>query len=250
MPVKNHPQIDVSLLVRLWVEILSVLLYVYKVNVSLLVRLWVEMSITDCNDALDYGQPPCEAVSWNITAAILSPTALGQPPCEAVSWNEQLKDSIQKVTSSASLWGCELKYIVTKKRDLWHWSASLWGCELKYRSLQQQRTWKESASLWGCELKCGSYAIGLCGLPVSLLVRLWVEIHLRRHNLLWFCCQPPCEAVSWNRCVHYGEECVLCQPPCEAVSWNTTVIQASEVCMSQPPCEAVSWNTILVWMER
>ena len=152
--------------------------------------------------------------------------------------------------SSASLWGCELKCIMAK---IWRnsvVSASLWGCELKYRSLQQQRTWKESASLWGCELKCGSYAIGLCGLPVSLLVRLWVEIHLRRHNLLWFCCQPPCEAVSWNRCVHYGEECVLCQPPCEAVSWNTTVIQASEVCMSQPPCEAVSWNTILVWMER
>ena len=195
-------------------------------------------------------QPPCEAVSWNACVSPPRNASSSQPPCEAVSWNALYGLVLKIVLSSASLWGCELKYIVTKKRDLWHWSASLWGCELKYRSLQQQRTWKESASLWGCELKCGSYAIGLCGLPVSLLVRLWVEIHLRRHNLLWFCCQPPCEAVSWNRCVHYGEECVLCQPPCEAVSWNTTVIQASEVCMSQPPCEAVSWNTILVWMER
>ena len=45
--ILNHPcrgrALRVSLLVRLWVEILSVLLYVYKVNVSLLVRLWVEM---------------------------------------------------------------------------------------------------------------------------------------------------------------------------------------------------------------
>ena len=220
MPVKNHPQIDVSLLVRLWVEILSVLLYVYKVNVSLLVRLWVEMSITDCNDALDYGQPPCEAVSWNITAAILSPTALGQPPCEAVSWNEQLKDSIQKVTSSASLWGCELKCVCVSSSECFFQSASLWGCELKctVRSGAENclivsllvRLWveiyfyKETGSvalvsllvrLW-VEISVTTATANLK--RVSLLVRLWVEMWIICYWLMRTTCQPPCEAVSWN----------------------------------------------------
>ena len=211
MPVKNHPQIDVSLLVRLWVEILSVLLYVYKVNVSLLVRLWVEMSITDCNDALDYGQPPCEAVSWNITAAILSPTALGQPPCEAVSWNEQLKDSIQKVTSSASLWGCELKCTVRS------------GAENCLIVSLLVRLWVEIY----CDKETGSVAL------VSLLVRLWVEIsvttataNLKRVSLLvrlW--------VEMWIIC--YWLMRTTCQPPCEAVSWNTSqATQSSLVLLS------------------
>ena len=183
MPVKNHPQIDVSLLVRLWVEILSVLLYVYKVNVSLLVRLWVEMSITDCNDALDYGQPPCEAVSWNITAAILSPTALGQPPCEAVSWNEQLKDSIQKVTSSASLWGCELKCVCVSSSECFFQSASLWGCELKCTV----RSGAENCLIVSLLVRLW-VEIGVCITAknvcyVSLLVRLWVEIQLSSKHL-------------------------------------------------------------------
>ena len=166
-------------------------------------------------------QPPCEAVSWNklnVLCSVRWTVSLlvrlwveisihqfiayaisRQPPCEAVSWNVLSDCVLLLLLSSASLWGCELKCVCVSSSECFFQSASLWGCELKYRSLQQQRTWKESASLWGCELKCGSYAIGLCGLPVSLLVRLWVEIHLRRHNLLWFCCRPPCEAVSWNK---------------------------------------------------
>ena len=76
---------------------------------------------------------------------------------------------------------------------------------------------------------------------VSLLVRLWVEILCGR---IWNrrCCQPPCEAVSWNEC-DAKEGCLAkCQPPCEAVSWNISPDKAIRLINCQPPCEAVSWN--------
>ena len=33
-------------------------------------------------------------------------------------------------------------------------------------------------------------------------------------------CQPPCEAVSWNKKEQSDKNRYHCQPPCEAVSWN------------------------------
>ena len=291
---------------RLWVEIEVISSKSTRFDVSLLVRLWVEMNCSGSGAYLD---------------------------------------------SSASLWGCELKYpdlSFMKNRIA---SASLWGCELKSYHFSQHTTdrpvsllvrlwveipsvvskrrrysvsllvrlwveirifvhrfsqilvsllvrlWVEmmhrtlksvsmmSASLWGCELKCGSYAIGLCGLPVSLLVRLWVEIQLSSKHLkfawvsllvrLWVEIPPrgspsPPHAVSllvrlwveillsylpwlqppvsllvrlWVEMANIPDSnSDSCQPPCEAVSWNDNILCCSNIKSSQPPCEAVSWN--------
>ena len=124
-------------------------------------------------------------------------------------------------------------------------------------------SWKLSASLWGCELKwqlCKSHRTALF---VSLLVRLWVEIQLWMY---WkrSLCQPPCEAVSWNRggdthanryyvslLVRLWVEIIatfyLWQK--ESVSllvrlWVEILLILSKYDgqLRQPPCEAVSWN--------
>ena len=99
----------VSLLVRLWVEMLSRRQmngsrpsaslwgcelkyhpYEFFVSfriVSLLVRLWVEML-------------QCLSIFRGSDR---------QPPCEAVSWNAHISTSYARIPLSASLWGCELK---------------------------------------------------------------------------------------------------------------------------------------------
>ena len=68
-------------------------------------------------------------------------------------------------------------------------SASLWGCELKFPRPWMYLVVASSASLWGCELKWLSNCSFRRWMPVSLLVRLWVEIHSRYR-------QPKPEAVS------------------------------------------------------
>ena len=83
----TSPPVIVSLLVRLWVEILISFLLFRKWFVSLLVRLWVEISSHTPNNRILSCQPPCEAVSWNI----------------------QYSNKIPVFILSASLWGCELK---------------------------------------------------------------------------------------------------------------------------------------------
>ena len=143
---------------------------------------------------------------------------------------------------SASLWGCELKYVGYICRCLINRSASLWGCELKSLSDSKKIVLNPSASLWGCELKCvrtlffaNSYMVSLlvrlwveilnCNAfiyaPfVSLLVRLWVEIYKEENHGKKKESQPPCEAVSWNIKCSNHRLVVRRQPPCEAVSWN------------------------------
>ena len=123
---------SVSLLVRLWVEILCDHAHPSLSLVSLLVRLWVEIFI----DSSFLGRVSC------------------QPPCEAVSWNNDIRQAGGWTAGSASLWGCELKYTDLITSDI----------RLK------------SASLWGCELKCGGKSLLHSMFPVSLLVRLWVEM--------------------------------------------------------------------------
>ena len=146
-------EIAVSLLVRLWVEIMPGQGGWTACAVSLLVRLWVEMlhvlrrdfqlpsaSLWGCElkcflrmgkQRLGQCQPPCEAVSWNtITGSKTMPT-VGQPPCEAVSWNGIEIPEDKQADVSASLWGCELKFLLIVTTDFRYSSASLWGCELK-----------------------------------------------------------------------------------------------------------------------
>ena len=56
-----------------------------------------------------------------------------------------------------------------------------------------------SASLWGCELKCTYINVICTDSVVSLLVRLWVEMQALLEGNYRAVCQPPCEAVSWNK---------------------------------------------------
>ena len=145
---------------------------------------------------------------------------MSQPPCESVSWN-----IIQQICTcwcivSASLWGCELKFLML---PVLHYSLNRQPpCEAVSWNMTQGQISEDNT--------------------VSLLVRLWVEIPCFTKPNNDGLCQPPCEAVSWNKSESSYKISLPCQPPCEAVSWNATrsVIPFSSPC--QPPCEAVSWN--------
>ena len=195
-------------------------LFLVLFPVSLLVRLWVEISRKRNHWRTAFCQPPCEAVSWNGTPMKTFSIGNCQPPCEAVSWNIMayvcfVGDRCQPPCEAVS------------------WNV------LTIVALSDESS---SASLWGCELKCFEFLFSLGEIPVSLLVRLWVEIHQRSGSGKAQQGQPPCEAVSWNimACACFVGDRVsllvrlwvempvllsLLLPPC-----------------SQPPCEAVSWN--------
>ena len=124
--------VTVSLFVRLWVEILVQSPLLFSAPVSLFVRLWVEI--------------------WTIL--LTHPTRHRQPLREAVSWNVYVISKSTVPSSSASSWGCELKYRYNPNIHPADPSASSWGCELKYVRAGGELRWKF----------------------VSLFVRLWVEI--------------------------------------------------------------------------
>ena len=81
-----------------------------------------------------------------------------------------------KDISSASSWGCELKYLVFFKNVVSARSASSWGCELKFRMTRKQSS-QPSVSLF-VRLWVEIYKSLHCRAvhEVSLFVRLWVEI--------------------------------------------------------------------------
>ena len=169
--------------------------------------------------------------------------------------------------SSASLWGCELKYdtwdsgneipVVSLLVRLW---IEIFGlssdCPQSMVSLLV-RLWIEmpartgrvptgplSASLWGCELKygtkkkngSGTQSASLWGCELKYIVCI---------NSGGIQCQPPCEAVNWN----------FFTPSSLALSRMVSLLvrlwiemyryffQSVEGCR-QPPCEAVNWNNI------
>ena len=125
---------------------------------------------------LEVCQPPCEAVNWNKWEQRYERFSKSQPPCEAVNWNCMAGLQSSVFPESASLWGCELKYLLLQYFARSSLSASLWGCELKwicfFNALMapsqppcEAVNWNNvdsisalvlmpSASLWGCELKC------------------------------------------------------------------------------------------------
>ena len=210
-------------------------------------------------------QPPCEAVSWNIMAYVCFVGDRCQPPCEAVSWNVLTIVALSDESSSASLWGCELKcfeFLFSLGEIPVSLLVRLW-VEIHQRSgsgkAQQGQppceavSWNacslvivitsvQSASLWGCELKC------VINQKETLVFRQppceavsWNAPYHCKHILLL--CQPPCEAVSWNFFLPCSQPPFWCQPPCEAVSWNFTWVPFSCIYFCQPPCEAVSWNS-------
>ena len=99
----------VSLLVRLWVEIVFVLRMAYVAFVSLLVRLWVEISL--CPLASRIRSVSLLVRLWVEISSLWVFRLLSdrQPPCEAVSWNASSPRGELSCGLSASLWGCELK---------------------------------------------------------------------------------------------------------------------------------------------
>ena len=121
----------VSLLVRLWVEMLSRrqmngsrpsaslwgcelkfscwLLLLIRHTVSLLVRLWVEISL--CPLASRIRSVSLLVRLWVEISSLWVFRLLSdrQPPCEAVSWNASSPRGELSCGLSASLWGCELK---------------------------------------------------------------------------------------------------------------------------------------------
>ena len=150
----NCKSSDVSLLVRLWVEISKTVDVFGCCLVSLLVRLWVEMFCVVLSNGM----------SWVSLLVRL--------------WVEIVFAFMCSITlfQSASLWGCELKCACTHVYRGTLPSASLWGCELKYQDRSGINIVSVSASLWGCELKCSLCDHRYMSYLVSLLVRLWVEI--------------------------------------------------------------------------
>ena len=144
---------DVSLLVRLWVEMSRRTLRRLLKSVSLLVRLWVEIgknhksnhsllsaSLWGCELKLLslYFFDSCNrsASLWGCELKyrywLKSESNSRQPPCEAVSWNIKIKRNevtdISQPPCEAVSWNKSSISLHLSNR-----SASLWGCELKYR---------------------------------------------------------------------------------------------------------------------
>ena len=186
----------------------------------------------------------------------------GQPPCEAVSWNDCINNitSISCVSLLVRLW-VEMHGVHSQKRRLTvSLLVRLW-VEIHTKSYMEAlqfvsllvRLWVEisvspkhhfhsmSASLWGCELKCKKVGIKMAEIsqPPCEAVS-WNNNVRTNHNI--FHSQPPCEAVSWNYQLIYMICLIPCQPPCEAVSWNVGIPCKYLGTLRQPPCEAVSWN--------
>ena len=185
---------------RLWVEIGGNNEKQINNAVSLLVRLWVEICRPLGRNWGWQGQPPCEAVSWNIvniTPLIPGKVSLlvrlwvemsdnthpnsnyqGQPPCEAVSWNTLHAFVKNWRQQSASLWGCELK---SQTLEL---STVRSGCQPPCEAVSWNTSKHSPVSLKQGQPPCEAVSWnGLMSFDdfvsiVSLLVRLWVEIFL------------------------------------------------------------------------
>ena len=130
-------------------------------QVSLFVRLWVEILTEIAKMRRLLCQPLREAVSWNTKQYMLYQMKNSQPLREAVSWNISRLNTDNSLPSSASSWGCELKY------DKWYIDISCTFVSLFVR------LWVEINLQWSI----------IQILYVSLFVRLWVEITWTRSEM-------------------------------------------------------------------
>ena len=194
-----------------------------KISVSLFVRLWVEIFSDDLSKQSFRCQPLREAVSWNGTGGILRKLFWSQPLREAVSWNARVASLPSRTLSQplreAVSWNKKFAMSVPARVT----SASSWGCELKYTPWYQTVDSSMSASSWGCELKSFKVSDKRHPQLVSLFVRLWVEIIKIADFVASRTCQPLREAVSWNGRMNIGLFEICGQPLREAVSWNYLV---------------------------
>ena len=171
------------------------------IDVSLLVRLWVEITQATVMYGAQDSQPPCEAVSWNTLPPFHYHYHPCQPPCEAVSWNMEkvrgytadrivsllvrlwveihLKVLYMVIQLSASLWGCELKYILGCVAG--YVIIGQPPCEAVSWNVHHGRTQNKHVCQPPCEAvswNTSKMNVTHKKLSVSLLVRLWVEIKL------------------------------------------------------------------------
>ena len=160
-------------------------------------RLWVEIPSRALITFRTGGQPPCEAVSWNVHI-----------PKQRVCWD-----------TSASLWGCELKCSNTIRNT--GTTKCQPPCEAVSWNTVLHLEWKWLTGQPPCEAVSWNVAQATTALQVgvSLLVRLWVEMprnfpdNLRLSSAsLWGCELKCCPGGRWTAADR--------QPPCEAVSWN------------------------------
>ena len=211
-------------------------------KVSLLVMLWVEMCLMHIQHNTMHRQPPCEAVSWNVHSPISLAFPARQPPCEAVSWNKE-HAGYPKFKSSQP--PCE---------------AVSWNVDCITKNLLLPGQPPCEAVSWNAfyHPDCNSQ------LPVSLLVRLWVEMrnHRNSHSVrqsasLWGCelkywkvkivlrrIQSAslwgCELKWYDRKPNFIDNLSASLWGCELKL--RIVFYTLHMLSGQPPCEAVSWN--------
>ena len=173
-------------------------MFLSEIAVSLLVRLWVEISSIISDASSTPCQPPCEAVSWN-TRISGQAERLNDVSLLVRLWVEiflvSIPFSFLIVSLLVRLW-VEMHRTDIAAED--GRSASLWGCELKLKydqrfsdvctgqppceavswnsifltiSIVRPRQPPCEAVSWNTML-----SIGKMWAPVSLLVRLWIEI--------------------------------------------------------------------------
>ena len=166
----------VSLFVRLWVEISYMIATHTRPAVSLFVRLWVEMwSAHLCGDVL-LCQPLREAVSWNIRHFFRYRNPASQPLREAVSWNIVYFLIPYPPVSSASSWGCELKWLYLSQNLMLYCQplreAVSWNVPVAAKANGGIGQPLREAVSWNVMIVSDRLLIN-----VSLFVRLWVEIN-------------------------------------------------------------------------
>ena len=248
---KENVALPVSLFVRLWVEISGQFQIFSNWLVSLFVRLWVEIINVLDKIKKEICQPLREAVSWNLLNIPISCLETSQPLREAVSWNENAMRLWVEIlcpytscpTVSVSLFvRLWVEILMQLLSSCLPQSASSWGCELKCvsclrRTICTRQPLREAVS-WNVFI-----IILVRPVTVSLFVRLWVEITVEKFSMSDIRCQPLREAVSWNiKGVFSGNwRQVSLFVRLWVEIWHATPYTLRQD--RQPLREAVSWNT-------
>ena len=76
-------------------------------------------------------QPLREAVSWNVRISVIVLIVSGQPLREAVSWNDEVEKAVQEVSGQPLREAVSWNTVGKPKKSDNQMSASSWGCELK-----------------------------------------------------------------------------------------------------------------------
>ena len=127
---------------------------------------------------LFHRHPLREDVSWNDSLHHLTFPLISHPLREDVSWNIRYDANLAycPVILFVRMWVEILKLL--NKNERMGTSSSSWGCELKCYRISGNLYRKRSSSSWGCELKWRIYSTRIRSFYVILFVRMWVEMVL------------------------------------------------------------------------